>query len=551
MRKTIADYCQGRDNNFNLLRFIAASMVIFAHSFTVSGGQGAGVPILVGTPRWDSGDLGVNIFFVISGFLVTQSFLQRGNVWVFLEARFLRILPALFVALVLSVMIVGPLTTTVPLSSYFSEWQTYWYFLLNLSLLKTVYILPGVFQDNPIADAVNGALWTLPKETRLYCAVALIGVLGILKNRKVFNAFFVLAIIFTFDWPDAFTLLKEEMINMPRLASYFALGSFLYINRDNIPLNALGVAGFAVIICLLYLSGHYSLALGVFGFSLAYTTLWVAYEPRLRVDAFNRIGDYSYGLYIYHYPMQQTIVSFNRDLDALELFALSFVPTLLLAMASWHIIEKRALRLKGKTGIEKIARYFFSSRWELVPIGIEQVNLSGTLLNVNSKLCQLLGYSRDELLKMSFRDITHPQDLIAEEMLLTQLVTGKTRSYTIQKRYLHKDGRLVPVRVTSSQVQKSKAGVQYRISIVEAIANNDEADRVSATAAEAYAHPAFESTVEPTQSRIWRFIRRVMPGHWAGLNEAVERALQESASRRNRNDRARIRTNEEYSTRVP
>lgn len=550
MRKTIADYCQGRDNNFNLLRFIAAAMVIFAHSFTINGGQGADVPILVGTPRWDSGDIGVNIFFVISGFLVTQSFLQRGNVWVFLEARFLRILPALFVALVLTVLIVGPLTTTIPLASYFSEWQTYWYFLLNMSLLKTLYILPGVFENNPVPDAVNGALWTLPKETRLYCAVALLGVLGVLKKRAIFNTFFVVAIIFTFDWPDAFTLLKEEMINMPRLASYFALGSFLYINRDSIPLNALGVAAFAVAIYLLYLSGHYSLALGVFGFSLAYTVLWVAYEPRLRIDAFNRIGDYSYGLYIYHYPMQQTIVYFNRDLGALELFALSFVPTLLLAMASWHVVEKRALRLKGKTGVDKIARYFFASRWEVVPIGIEQVNLSGPLLNVNRKLCQLLGYSRDELLQMSFRDITHPDDLVAEEKLLAQLAAGKTRSYTIQKRYLHKDGRPVPVRVTSSQVQKSKAGVQYRISIVEAI-TQDEADRVTATASDAHAHRSFESTVEPTQSRIWRFINRVMPGNWAGLNEAIERALQESASRPTRNRGARLRAGEEYSTRLP
>ncbi|MDQ3196194.1 MAG: acyltransferase family protein [Pseudomonadota bacterium] len=545
MQKTIADYCQGRDNNFNLLRFIAASMVIFAHSFTVNGGQDAFVPVLVGTPRWDSGDLGVNIFFVISGFLVTQSFLQRANVWVFLEARFLRILPALFIALVLTVLIVGPLTTTLPLSSYFSEWQTWWYFLLNLSLLETVYILPGVFQNNPVPDSVNGALWTLPKETRLYCAVALIGALGILKNRRIFNIFFILAIIFTFEWPDAFTLLKEEMINMPRLASYFALGSFLYINRDHIPLNAFGVVVFGALITLLYLFGYYSLALGVFGFSLAYTVLWVAYEPRLRIDAFNRIGDYSYGLYIYHYPVQQTIVYFNRDLAALELLALSFVPTLLLAVASWHIVEKRALRLKGKTGFEKIAQRLFASRWERVPIGIEQVNLSGSLLNVNRKLCQLLGYSRDELLQMSFRDITHADDLVQEEKLLAQLVTGKMRSYAIQKRYLHKDGRLIPVRVTSSQVQKSKAGVQYRISIVEEIAH-DEADRVFATA-----HPLLESAVEPTQSRIWRFIHRVMPGHWGGLNEAIERALQESASRRTRNRKATVRAAEEYSTRVP
>jgi succinoglycan biosynthesis protein ExoH len=150
------------------------------------------------------------------------------------------------------------------------------------------------------------------------------------------------------------------------------------------------------------------------------------------------------------------------------------------------------------------------SNWERVPVGIEQVDLHGPLLHVNRKLCDMLGYSREELEKLSFRDITHPDDLESEEKLLSQLIAGEIRSYSIEKRYLHKNGTAIPVRVTSSQVHRSAPSRGYRISIIEDIAHSDAT--------------ALPQVVESLKSRAKRFS---LSGRWSGLNETIRRAIAE------------------------
>ncbi|MGH8772118.1 MAG: PAS domain S-box protein, partial [Burkholderiales bacterium] len=146
--------------------------------------------------------------------------------------------------------------------------------------------------------------------------------------------------------------------------------------------------------------------------------------------------------------------------------------------------------------------------WEDAPIGIEQVDLRGPLLQVNRRLCEMLGYSREELEQRSFRDITHPDDLPSEEKLLSQLIAGEIRSYSIEKRYLHKNGAAIPVRVTSSQVRRS-ASRSYRISIIEDIAHSDAA------------LPHAETLDSHAGKRFSLF------GRLNGLNEAISRAIAE------------------------
>lgn len=520
MQKTIADVSHGRNNNFNLLRFIAATMVIFSHAFWVTGSQ---PPLLTLTGLWDSGEIGVNIFFVISGFLIAQSYLQRHNLLAFLEARFLRIFPALWVALLFTVVVIGPLVTELSLPAYFTHLDTYKYPLQNATLITMDGGLTGIFKGNPVSGAANNSLWTLPYELRLYLLIALLGVLAILRQRKIFNLLFVFSLIFAFDWPRAYTLVGDEASSMVRLAAYFSLGSFLYINRADVPLHRFGVVSFAAAIWLLHALGFESLSLGVFGFALAYTVLWFALDPGVRFNPFNRIGDYSYGLYIYSFPIQQTIVHFDKKIGVLQLFALSFGLTLILAVLSWHLLERPALNLKGNIGFDRLLGYLFPWIQRRPAVGIEQVDLSGPLLKVNQRLCEMLGYTSDELLQRSFRDITHPDDLAQEERLLADLVGGRVRSYYIEKRYLHKDGGAVPVRVTSSQVHKSEANGRYRISIVESIEDNSRHELGAPGTISRY----LEFNANPPGSWIGNRIRRMLPRKIAELDSAVGRALEE------------------------
>ncbi|MGH8728958.1 MAG: acyltransferase family protein [Burkholderiales bacterium] len=160
--------------------------------------------------------------------------------------------------------------------------------------------------------------------------------------------------------------------------------------------------------------------------------------------------------------------------------------------------------LKGKLG--RLA----AASWEKAPIGIEQVDLRGPLMHVNRKLCDMLGYSRKELEKLSFRDITHPADLRNEEKFLSRLIRGKITSYSIEKRYLHKDGHAVPVRVTSSQVKGSWPRGGYRISIIEELGAVED------------------KSFEPRRhARFAEFVNRVLPRPWKELHDAIGRALAE------------------------
>lgn len=510
-----------RQNNFNLLRFLAATAVIFSHSFILAGAEES-EPVYVLTGRWNSGELGVNIFFVISGYLVTHSFIQRRNLWFFLEARFLRIFPALFAALLLTLLIIGPLATSLPLAAYFSDWDTWRYLLQNLSLSKLQPTLPGVFGANPEEGIVNTPLWTLPWEIRCYLGLALLGVIFVLPRPKAFKLAFVFALIAFFSWPMLSWLADPDSLAPLRLGAYFALGMLFYLARGRIPLRPAGVVALAVAAFTVSLFAPGLTMFSVLGVLLVYAVLWFALDSRVRINWFNRIGDYSYGLYIYAYPIQQTLVAYDETIGAWELFVLSFALTLPLAALSWHVLERRVLDLKGRLKLGSLANCLAPSPWEQVPIGIEQVDLRGPLLHVNRGLCEMLGYSREELKRLSFRDITHSDDLASEEKLLSQLIAGEIRSYSIEKRYLHKNGTPTPVRVTSSQVSHSGARDGYRISIIEDIARDGAAFEVLAR------------TLEQGTAGRFAALKRVLPDRWKELNGTIRNAIAESIAYRTR-----------------
>ncbi len=173
---TLSDLMQGRNNNFNLIRIMAAIAVLITHCFTITMVSDAAEPLRASLGM-SLGDIAVDVFFITSGFLVTASLLNRQNCIEFAWARILRIMPALLVMLVLTVFGIGVFFTTLPVSTYLADAQTYQYLLHGATLIRGVDMtLPGVFESNP-HHSVNAPLWTLPHEVQLYIfGTAVVGI---------------------------------------------------------------------------------------------------------------------------------------------------------------------------------------------------------------------------------------------------------------------------------------------------------------------------------------------------------------------------------------
>ena len=163
-------------NSFDWLRLLAAAMVIHHHVYPLSG---RAAPMFFAT---DYGALGVGIFFVISGYLVSGSLARSATLGDYLKKRLLRIEPGLMVALLVTALILGATVTTLPLGDYLTAPQVWLYVARNALLYPVDYALPGVFAANPFPAVVNGSLWTLRLEFSCYLLLALLAL------AKVFNA---------------------------------------------------------------------------------------------------------------------------------------------------------------------------------------------------------------------------------------------------------------------------------------------------------------------------------------------------------------------------
>lgn len=354
MSNTLSSYLKGRDNNFNLIRFIAASLVLVSHCFPLFYGNSDGEPLkrLVGL---SFGTVAVDLFFISSGFLIANSLFHKKSLAYFIQARILRIYPGLIVSLFFCVFVLGLFFTTLTTSAYLTEFQTYKFLFKNMVLFfGEEATLPGVFQTLPWANTVNGSLWTLPFEVRAYALLVLIGVvLGYCEKKwKVFGIkeFYLLIPIFgmgiyLFDHFHTILPISYFGAEYARLLSMFFIGVAFYRYREQIVLsNKL----FFILVALLVMSGfHNSLFFVVYNCTLAYLIFYLAYVPKGFIRKFNAYGDYSYGIYIYAFPVQQTVIALNPNINLFTFFLTSLVITFFFAYFSWQFIEKKALKLKN------------------------------------------------------------------------------------------------------------------------------------------------------------------------------------------------------------
>jgi len=340
----LSEAALGKNNNFNLIRFLAAFAVLVSHSFLISTGIWNSEPLRSSYGlTW--GDIAVNVFFVTSGFLVTASLLSRRNAIAFVQARALRIYPALLVMLILVVFVMGSALTAESLREYLGARQTWHYFVKNALLVAGInYELPGLFVSNPFKLSVNDSLWTLVYEVHMY--VALLVIWLVCRGSRAFTMVVVGCAIVSgaiYLWGGHF----EPASQYSRLGFMFFTGAGFYVLRSRIVLYRAAFAALAgaVAISLLQRETFFF----VLSFSLAYLLMYSAYAFGGAIRAFNRVGDYSYGIYIYAYPVQQSLTSVFKGISTLDLMMFSATVTLGLAALSWHLIERRALSLKGRT----------------------------------------------------------------------------------------------------------------------------------------------------------------------------------------------------------
>lgn len=345
---TIQDTLKDRENNFTLLRLLAAMAVLYGHSWPLSLGlKGGEDPIsnfLIRFLGASLPSLAVNLFFVTSGFLVAASYVQRENLFAFIEARLLRIYPGLIVAVFFCVF-VGFLVTTESILSYFSSPTTWSYLKHNMLLVTGIqFDLPGVFVSNPYPGSVNGSLWTLPIEVWMYFWVAVLGSLSLLKGKKSFNLFFIfLCLMYAQSSSGNFFIAHEP--RTAQLALLFMLGTFFYVNRDKMPLGFVSLSALAL---LVYVTLAFPFSLFIKSIFFSYFVLLLALHPKLKLPSIDRWGDISYGIYIYAFPVQQTLAYLMPQVQPISMFIISTIITFVLAMLSWHLVEKPALKMKGK-----------------------------------------------------------------------------------------------------------------------------------------------------------------------------------------------------------
>lgn len=345
----LADLTQGRDNNFNLIRLTTAFAVLVSHSFSLTSGDPTREPLRASLGM-TLGSLAVDVFFITSGFLVTASLLTRRSTLEFIWARVLRIYPAMLVMVVLCVGVLGAALTTQPLAGYAASPETQRFVLRNATLLGGVaYYLPGVFESNPYDRMVNGSLWTMPIEVHMYLVLTMLWlalkVTGTRRPAAMGRTVVALALgALVLHAFNHYALGVDRPST--RLFFMFFAGAVYYQFRDRIRLSGRAFVLAAAALGLATLNRE--LFFAAYNLLLAYVLFWLAYVPGGAVRGFNRLGDCSYGVYIYAFPIQQTVASLVPGIGVTGMVTLAGTATLVCGALSWHLVEKHALRLKGR-----------------------------------------------------------------------------------------------------------------------------------------------------------------------------------------------------------
>lgn len=366
---TLAERYRPAANGFGLIRLTLAAGVLIAHSWPLGFGKPSpGATFSRG--QVELGSLSVKGFFLVSGFLIAGSALRHSwsrYVW----HRFLRIMPAFWVCLVVTALGFAPVAALIEnggLAGFWTHPQGPWQYLgVNVFAAMDQYPISGLLSGIPFGDitggpsAFNGSLWTLRYELALYALIAAASLTAVL-HRAARALALVTAGLFAL-------MVREQVINgwtfrpaphgavqpLPLLGSFtddqalylgfmFLLGCTARLYPRLIPMHGhLALVAAGVLLISLVGGGFYTFGLPAYGYLLLFAAVAM---PR-RLTRIGRTHDYSYGVYIYAFPVQQTLVLIGAAGFGLAFYlASSLAGTAVLAVASWHLIERPALRLR-------------------------------------------------------------------------------------------------------------------------------------------------------------------------------------------------------------
>lgn len=341
-----------RANNFDVIRLVAALMVLAGHMGILAGG---GPPLFLGQGIQG---LGVKIFFLVGGYLITKSWLSDTSVRRYAVKRFMRIIPPLAVYVVLAALVWGPLLSVLPVREYFTTPET-WKYLANIGLYVR-YDLPGVFTHNFYPGAVNGSLWALPAEAAMYLLMPiLIKVTRFSPEKKETYPFFVGFSVFicllnlAVLWlkPDAELIFYgTNWVQALTLMPYYLIGSLFTIPQLRRLLN-LQLASVLLLVSACFKMSYLlheinlMLVLPYFVFSLVFA------QPPVFAEKLQRF-EISYGLFLYGFFIQQVLVDFTIrwgiTLSYSYYFLIGTIATAVPAYLSFRLVEQPCLTLSKK-----------------------------------------------------------------------------------------------------------------------------------------------------------------------------------------------------------
>jgi peptidoglycan/LPS O-acetylase OafA/YrhL len=331
-----------RANNFDFVRLVAALSVVFSHSFLIAEGTQAHEPFVVLTGnQCVLGLVGVFVFFVISGYLVTDSFCRQPAPGHFASRRALRLYPGLLANVAICAFVLGPVVTTLPLSRYIAGPELRG-FLWNAVILQPGELtLPGVAFSHygALGRHLNGSLWTLRYEALMYLMVLALGLARLLRLTSALALVAVGMAAVYFE--DQLRFLGEAW-QWAWLLGPFTSGMTLHFVRDRIEWRGRWAAVALAALVLFTAMGRLILLFPLAG---AYLVIWFCRRYHPWLDYSRRCGDLSYGIYIYGWPAEQFVLWLSDGKASWwQIFFGSLAIVLPASFLSWRLIESRALR---------------------------------------------------------------------------------------------------------------------------------------------------------------------------------------------------------------